>query len=321
MKKFNFKTLCQGAGIHKESGYSATEIITLFILIPIMVLKNVNQLFQTEFKKSTEMHKDTMYRLKNNENISWRRLLYGVSKKFKELTADSAADEKDKKKTTAFIIDDVTDVRTGYKMENITRVFDHTLKKTVYGFKTLVLTFFDGTTNIPLDFTTHKEKKLERKKAKEQHKKKVNPKSCGAKRRKEADTKKPVQAVAMLKRAVKNGFHADYVLCDSWFTSEALIKAVRSIAQGTMHLVAAVANDNRKYNCGDGLFNAKEIVSMLKKTSKEHRCRRWGSRYFEAIVSYKDAGTIKLFINRFPGQKEWRVFASTDTSLSYTQMI
>ena len=41
----------------------------------------------------------------------------------------------------------------------------------------------------------------------------------------------------------------------------------------------------------------------------------------EAIVGYKGAGTIKLFISRFPGQKKWRVFVSTDTSISYVKMV
>jgi hypothetical protein len=125
----------------------------------------------------------------------------------------------------------------------------------------------------------------------------------------------------LLKRAVKNGFIAGYVLCDSWFTSEALIAAVRSLAKGTMHLIAGVPNGNRKYDWGGNLFNANEIIAILKKQGKEHRCRRWSTRYVEVVVNYKDVGMVKLFMSRFPRQRKWRVFVTTNTSLSYVQML
>jgi len=101
---------------------------------------------------------------------------------FKKLTN---SDDKPAGKPTAFIVDDTTDTRVGYKMENISRVFDHVTRKTVNGFKILALTFFDSTSAISLDFTIHSEKKLERKKAKKQYKKGADPKTNGGKRRKE----------------------------------------------------------------------------------------------------------------------------------------
>jgi hypothetical protein len=125
----------------------------------------------------------------------------------------------------------------------------------------------------------------------------------------------------MIKRAVKNGFIAKYVLCDSWFTCEELIKEIRGVAKGAMHLVAGVKNGNAKYGYAGGLFDAKEIIALLKNENKVHRCRKWKTRYMEAIVSYKGAGTVKLFMSFFPGQKKWRVFVTTDTTLSYVKMI
>ena len=41
----------------------------------------------------------------------------------------------------------------------------------------------------------------------------------------------------------------------------------------------------------------------------------------EAVVTYKGVGTLKLFMSRYPRQKEWRVFVTTDTSLSYVKMM
>ena len=262
------------------------------------------------------MKKDVIYRLKNSEHYSWRSLLYRIAKAFRSLV-----EAPEPKKVTALILDDTTDQRVGYKMENISYVFDHVIRKSVYGFKILALTFFDGMTNIPLDFTIHKEKELPAKKRRKQFSKKVDPKTAGGKRRKEAKSAKSVQAIALLKRAVKNGFIADYVLCDSWFTSESFIAAVRSSAKGAMHLIAGVPNGNRKYDWGGDLFNVNEIIAILKKQGKEHRCRKWNTRYVEAVVNYKGVGTVKLFMSRFPRQRKWRVFVTTNTALSYVQML
>jgi hypothetical protein len=263
------------------------------------------------------MQKDALYRLKNNEDYPWRRLLYAVAKKFKQLANPG---DKPVDRVTALIVDDTIDARVGYKMENISRVFDHVLRKTVYGFKILTLGYFDGTSITPLDFTIHTEKKLERKKAKKQYKKAVDPKSNGGKRRREANDSKIKQAITMIKRAVKNGFIADYVLCDAWFTSKEFIKQIRKIKNGTIHLIAGIRNDKRYYGYDEQMLNAKQIIAMLKKTGV-HRCRKWNVRYMEAVVGYEGVGDVKLFICRYPGQKNWRVFITTNTSIGFVEMM
>ena len=320
MKKFNIKSLCHGCGIRKAEGYSATEILTLLIMLPLMALKSVHQLYKSHYSAQAAMQKDTIYRLKNNEWYSWRRLLYAVAKTFKK-KVESGAESSPDDNTTALILDDTPDQRSGFKMENISYVHDHVQNKSVLGFKTLVLGFFDGKTFNPLDFTVHTEKKLEGKKAKKQYKKQADPKSPGGKRRKETKITKIKAAVQMVKRAVKNGFIADYVLCDAWFTCEELIAAIRGIKGGVMHIIAGVKNGNQKYGYQGSLFNAKEIIAILKQQGKARRNRGWGVYYYEATTTYKSIGTVKLFMCRYPGQKKWRVFITTNTKLSFVEMM
>ena len=139
MKKFNFKTLCHQAGVRKADGFSVTEILTLLIMLPLMALKNVHQLYTSEYGKKAAMGKDAIYRLKNNEKHPWRALLYAVAKKFQKLVS---TESKPENTVRAFIVDDTLNQHVGYKIENISRVFDHVTKKTVYGFKTLVLAYW-----------------------------------------------------------------------------------------------------------------------------------------------------------------------------------
>lgn len=105
---------------------------------------------------------------------------------------------------------------------------------------------FDGTSFSPLDFSLHSEKPLKRKYRKEQYNKKRDPRSNGEKRKKECDLDKITNALRMLKRAVKHGLQANYVLVDSWFSSKGFISTVRGIKSGALHVICAMKKDFRK---------------------------------------------------------------------------
>lgn len=319
MRKFNFKTLCWEAGVMKKDGYSASEVITLLIMFPLMLLNSVHALYKSEFQKVTEMKKDVLYRLKNNEKLPWRRLLYKVSKKFQQLVNP----QKEIAVNSAFIVDDTIDERAGYKIENISLVHDHVAGKTgtKYGFKNLVLGFFDGKSISPLDFSLHVEKALDKKKQKRQFKKDCSRTTPGSKRRAECKTDKITGALLLIKRAVKNGFMAKYVLSDSWFTSFDFIKTIRGIKNGAMHVVAGIRNDFRKYLYKGESLNGKQLIKKLSSEGKQKRCRRWNVRYYEVVVHYEGIGDVKLYICRFPYQKKWRIFISTDISLDFVKMM
>ena len=105
------------------------------------------------------------------------------------------------------------------------------------GFKNLTLGFFDGKNFIPLDFSLHAEKPLKKARhRKERYKKQRDPKSCGAKRIRECNVSKIKNGLNMLKRAVKHGFKAKYVLVDSWFSSQNFIQTVRQLDNKQLHL-------------------------------------------------------------------------------------
>jgi len=320
-KKFKLKTICSQIIECKNSGYKPSDIIMLMVMMPLMLLNSVHSLYKSQYKNTVAMKKDAIYRLKNNEKMPWRRLLYAISKQFKNLVSEYTL-EKDKK-ITAFIIDDTSDIRVGEKIENISFIHDHTSNKkgSRLGFKHLMLGYFDGVSILPLDFTTHKEKPLSPKKRKMQYKKDAIKNSNGYKRRKECKDDKITSALKMIKRATKNGFSPNYVLADSWFTSLKFISTVRNIKNGSMHIIAGIKNDKRHYVYQDMNMNGKELIVKLQKEGKQKRCRQWNTRYFEVTVEYPGVGEVKLYICRFPYQKKWRLFISTDVNLTFTKMM
>jgi hypothetical protein len=162
---------------------------------------------------------------------------------------------------------------------------------------------------------------LPKSKRKAQFKKEYKKNSNGGKRRIECNLDKITNSLNMIKRAVKNGFKAKYVLNDSWFTSRKYIKTIRSIKDGGMHLIAGIKRDKRKYTYNGIDLNGKELLNNLKTQCKEKRNRKWNVRYFEVTVNYDGIGEVKLFLCRFPYQKNWRIFISTDTGISFVRMM
>ena len=57
------------------------------------------------------------------------------------------------------IIDNTTLTKTGQLIEEVSQVFDHVSMRKVLGFKLLVLSYWDGISHIPIDFTMHREKR------------------------------------------------------------------------------------------------------------------------------------------------------------------
>ncbi|WP_353852600.1 transposase [Dehalobacter restrictus] len=320
MKTFKLKTLCRKVGFLKQDGYSSAEILSLMLMLPLMLLKSVHALYKSDFQKVTTMKKDSIYRLKNNEKMPWRALLLVMSKQFQRLV--NPTNEVDEK--SAFILDDTTHAKTGRRIEQMTKVFDHVAGKkgSKLGFKNLTLGFFDGKSLTPIDFTLQVEKPLKKARhRKERFKKQRDPKSAGAKRIKECHVSKITNGLDMLKRAVKQGLKAKYVLVDSWFSSHDFIQTVRGLDKKSMHLVCGVRQDTRKYLYNENSLNASQLKSVLKSEGNEKRCRKRNIRYFEVLVDYDGIGQVKLYFCRFPYQKKFRLFLSTDISLSLLSML
>ncbi|HJV16828.1 MAG TPA: hypothetical protein VJ546_05495 [Bacillales bacterium] len=120
MRTFKFRSLCHKVGFKKQEGYSVTDIITLLLVFPLMLLNSVNAFFKSDYQKVTEMNKDALYRLKNNEQMPWRSLLLNISKQFQRLVNP----EQKVADNAAFILDDTVDSRVGRKLENITYIHD-----------------------------------------------------------------------------------------------------------------------------------------------------------------------------------------------------
>lgn len=325
LKSFSFSTLCTCLNPLKIKGYGIEFILSILISLTFKGINSVNSMFGHYINNQMEAGKDVFYRLKNNPHIGWRLLHWLFANKFRAIISSKSDVENLDNQLKCMVFDDTLLSKTGRFIENISRVWDHVLKRSVLGFKLLVMGYWDGTSFIPVDFSLHrefgknKEKPygLKKKELKRQYKKKREKGSLSYERVMEVDMSKIDMAVKMFKRAIAQGFQVDYVLMDSWFTCDAFIDAIMQVKGQTVHLIGMYKIATTKFLYKAQKYTYSQIRNLL---GKPKRCRSLGLYYNEAIVDY-NGKEIKLFFSKQGKNGKWKVLVSTNTNLSFVKMI
>jgi hypothetical protein len=275
--------------------------------------------------KSGQMQTDenTLYRMMNHSQMDWRSLLIGMAMQFLKIVRLNGEDNPAADR--CFVIDDTTVPKTGTTIEGISKVFDHVSGKCLLGFKMLTLAFWDGKSLLPIDFSFHRESQkkqygMNQKQLKRQCKKHREPDSHSCKRYQELDEEKSSVAIRMLQLASRHGILARYALMDSWFITDPMIKGIRKIRKGMIHVIGMCKMD-RKYVVDNKELKSEAIVKMkgLRKGAI-HYSRKYKSQYIQVDACYK--GTpVRLFYIKYHRAKCWKSLLSTDRSLSFVKVM
>src|SRR5699024_3896115 len=161
-----------------------------------------------------------------------------------------------------FILDDSSyDRNRSKKVELLARCFDHASQKMRYykGFRMLTLGWSDGATFMPVDFSLLSSKKSQINGISET----VDKRTSGYKRRLEALQTAPEQIPNMIAQAMKSGIDASYVLMDSWFTQQPLIKELTD--QG-LDVIGMVKKLKQRYVVNDKRVSLDELYRLAKPT-------------------------------------------------------
>jgi hypothetical protein len=187
----------------------------------------------------------------------------------------------------------------------------------------MVLAYWDGKSLLPVDFSCHRESKdnhygLNKKQLKEQYKKERDPNSPAAKRFEEPDMEKTTIAIQMLQRACKHGILASLVLIDSWFVTDTILKGIRKIRKGIMHVIG-MSKMNRKYIV-EGRELKSDAIIKLKGLRKggTHYSRKYKSQYIVVDACYKDT-PVRLFYIKYHRAKNWNSLLTTNRSLTFAK--
>lgn len=317
---FDFRSVTSRFDSVKSKGYSFTNLLSVMLIMPFLHIASLRALLVSGFSFLSEAEKDAYYRLKNNPDINWRGVLYSFTRKYQQITLEKSIGDNTAPK--CLIVDDSVLEKVGKKIERVGRLWDHVSHRWLLGFKLLCLGYYDGKSFIPLDFSLHREKGsnkkkpygLTKKELGQQHCKTRNSKSPSRKRITEMDSSKIDNAIKMVKRAVNNGFDADYVLMDSWFTCEKVIKEIRGIKKHSIHVLSMVKMAKAKYKVNAREYTAKQLVALHDKKIK--RCRKLNAHYIPIRVDYKGV-PLQLYFCRYGSTGKWHLIATTDLALNF----
>jgi len=307
-KLFNVLKLNQllnAANIKKSCGVSVRQI---FEFIFLLALYGKNQFRFLDSKRGQGMPgKDVYYNFLNNPRYAWRRFLLMLASK----VTDSLEQLTSDKRVRVFIVDDSPVARNrSKKAELLARVFDHCQRRFIKGYNMLTLGWSDGYSFIPVDFTMLSS-------AKETNRyygmdESIDKRTHGFKRRLEAVMQKPDVVLRLIKNALNAGITADYVLMDTWFTHEPLIKELRSIG---LNVIGMVKKGNQHYHYNGQLLKLDGLRKCLRSDTKSDII---GS----LLCQTKDGIPVKMvFIRNRNNKSEWLVIVSTDLSLDDKEIV
>lgn len=322
LKLFNLWGISRMLSNVKERGIPAIQLFQALVVFPFLNIENIYNLFLSKMGSQVVGCKNTYYRFLHNEWIPWRKILYAFTRQFLK-----RAKEQDTEQSTSpicLIIDDTTLEKTGKKIENIGKVFDHTVMRYILGFKGLFAGLWDGKSFIPVDFSFHHEpgkkgkRGLKTHELEDQSSYERSSRSPGYQRAQEVKTDKISRAIQMIKQALRLCADVDYILADSWFMSKDFIKAIRTSTKKNKRCPHILGMFKMRRNV---LYNGKEknlrqLPHLLR--SKQRNCKTHNCMYIPIQVDYKGI-ELTIFLIRMKGQQSWKALATTDNKLSFTK--
>ncbi len=90
----------------------------------------MHNFINSSWESYTNYGKDAYYRLKSNYKINWRNFLLGVVKQSVSTLEGCGTNTGIK----AFIFDDTTIQKIGYKIEGVSKVWNHVINRSVLGY-------------------------------------------------------------------------------------------------------------------------------------------------------------------------------------------
>jgi hypothetical protein len=308
LAEFKVGTLLNSAGIRKLRGIS-----------PLLALKTIFELAfcgrnifsGIHLNDGASMGKDVLYRFLGCERFNWRRFLGSLAQRVIN-TFLVPLTNKDREKVLILDITIYNRARSRC-VELLSRIRDHSKRQYLNGFRLMVLGWSDGTSFVPVD-----QAMLSSTKKKNQIQgitKKLDGRTCGARRRKEALTKATDLILPMVKRALGLLVPAEYLLMDSWFAFPVLIRSLMD----KIHVICMLKNTSKIHYHYEGLsLTLSQIYRKLRK--RRGRARIKGS----VLVGIGEGKMAKIVFvkSRRPGTKaKWLAILSTDLTLPDEEVV
>lgn len=230
-----FATLHIGKALrHADiSKYFGLSSLAIFLIVFSLVFEGKNWFRLLESDRGADLPgKDVIYQFLNQASFAWRRFLQTLSLRivqdFQSLISSTS-------ERVFNVGDSILSRNRSKKAELLARVFDHSTGRFTKGYTMLTLGWSDGFSFAPHDFVMLSSAKMANRIC--EMTSNLSKHSMRYKRRSEAFSRKSDAVVALLERALRAGFTADYVLIDSWFTQAPLLRQLTTKCLGVIGMV------------------------------------------------------------------------------------
>lgn len=301
----------------KTKGVDGKQIFQILFSLSFLDLKNIEQLRLSGYFGELNFKKDVLYDFMKNPLIDWRKIVQLLCKQVVKIIIKESDPEANTSQKF-LIIDDSLLSKSGKRIEFVGKVFDHCTHSYNLGIKLLTLGLCDGKSFLPVDFSLHnepgktKKRGLQTKELKKQFSKQRKEDSAGFKRTVEVSKDKVSTALSMVRTAISKGVQADYVLVDSWFTSEKFITEIHKIKANLF--VIGLMKTNRIVSIEDKKNKANLVPELRRKQikySKKLKCH-----YLTKEINYKGI-PLRAYWIKMNGQQTWKMLISSDIKLTF----
>ena len=230
IKELQIGNLLRKSNITKSCGIPAYEVFQ-FLLLLVFQGKNLFRFLNSKHKDQA-VSKNTYYRFLNEVSFNWKKFILLLAAKVTAAFSSLTRPERVK----VLILDDSVITRNRSKaVELLARVYDHVTHKYQKGFTMLTLGWSDGYSFVPVGFNMLSSAKQANRY--QEISDKVDHRTNGYKARKEGLLSKPEAAILLIQRALHAGIQADYVLMDTWFTTEPMLIQILACGIGVIGMV------------------------------------------------------------------------------------
>ena len=305
VKELQIGRLLRKSNISKSCGISAYEVFQ-FLLLLVFQGKNLFRFLNSKHR-DLAVSKNTYYRFLNETSFNWKKFLLLLSAKVTAAFSSLTRPERIK----VLILDDSVITRNRSKaVELLARVYDHVTHKYQKGFTMLTLGWSDGYSFVPVGFNMLSSSKQTNRY--QEISDKVDHRTNGYKARKESLLSKPEAAILLIQRALHTGIQADYVLMDTWFTTEPMLAQILACGIDAIGMVKQL---KQRYSYGGKKYTLPELRKFARFES--------GKNIFGSIIVTTKTGIpVKIVIVRNRNKKsECLYLLSTDCSLSDAEIV
>ena len=246
----------------KFSKRSGADVFTLLSVLVTSIFKgypNLYRFFASTEGRSLPFSRDSVYRFLSNPKYDWQSLMFYIATFIIRFICK--LNKNNENQVNCLVVDDTMIERCrGKKVELLSRQYNHVIGKTVKGFTNLALGWTDGVNYVPVLshlIASNKEKNLIQK----ANTGNIDNRTTGARRRLLACKKKPDVLISMCTRAMI-AIPATYILMDSWFFSDFLVRKLKQLGLQSICLVKS----NLQFKLGKGsskVFSQKDILKEI----------------------------------------------------------